>query len=327
MVILSDWNQGLEAYSIPEDLIKNINSLFSESHFAFKDDVFDVDEVFSYFGNIPDESTLSRFPNLQWVHFGSIGIDKISTRFIEENALTVTNGAKTNNSAVVTFCMGELFRSCKAGFLSRNPEKTEFTREHYNNFYDHMIDYSDIELTILGYGSIGKELATVLSPIIKNINIVTKTKRENYKNIKFFSLNEISDAIKESTHLINVLPLHKETFEILNKKTLKNINSTYYICAGRAETHVIEEIIKFIDLGNIRGASIDVHGLPNGQIQEIDLKHGMLNLYPHISGWTKNFWNNHKEIIIHNIKMFNADCHEDMKNLIYKKGKIFNGKT
>ena len=119
MVIISDWNQELKAYSIPKDLVRQINNYSKEIDFKFLGDIFNHSDVEVYFGNLPKESALSKFENLKWVHFGSIGIDKISQAFIENNKLTITNGANTNTKAVVTYCMGELFHSCKAGFLSR----------------------------------------------------------------------------------------------------------------------------------------------------------------------------------------------------------------
>ena len=50
----------------------------------------------------------------------------------------------------------------------------------------------------------------------------------------------------------------------------------------------------------------------------------MINLTPHISGWTTNFWTLQKKILMHNISMFNKNMHQDMKNLVYKKGIIYN---
>lgn len=320
MVIISDWNQELKAYSIPKDLVRQINNYSKEIDFKFLGDIFNYSDVEVYFGNLPKESALSKFENLKWVHFGSIGIDKISQAFIENNKLTITNGANTNTKAVVTYCMGELFHSCKAGFLSRVFDESELTRLYYNNFYDHMIDYDDIKLTILGYGGIGQKLAQMLSPLVKTINIVTRTKRPSFKNIKFFSLDEIVVPTSQSTHIINVLPLHDKTMGIINQEVCKHLNAIYYICAGRAETHVVDDILSSIDNGRIRGASLDVHGLPGGKIDESIMKYNKIKLSPHISGWTKNFWENQKEIIMHNLDIFSLDNHEKMKNLVYNKG-------
>ena len=183
-----------------------------------------------------------------------------------------------------------------------------------------MVDYDDISICLMGYGNIGKGLAELLSPIVKSINIVSKTKRSNYKNISFYTLSELEKALKNTTHLVNVLPLHKETKHIINLETLGKTKDLYYICAGRAETHSLDDVIFALKNGIMRGASIDVHGLKAGMIQESLLKLKNVNLTPHISGWTKNFWSNQSEIVLNNIKKAKIGKYEDMLNLIYIKG-------
>jgi len=321
MIILSDWNKQLEAYSIPESLINLINNESFNDEFVSSESDYSNDDVRFYFGNIPSEDLLKNFKNLEWVHFGSIGIDKLSENFIKDHSLTITNGSKTNSSAVVTYCMGEIFRSCKSGFLSRNShDSIELTRKYYNIFYEYMIDYNDIDLCLLGYGDIGQELVSALSSIVKTIHVVTKTKREDFKNVKFYSLDEINIAVTNISHMVNVLPLHNETRGIINREVLSEASNFYYICAGRAETHVHDDILKLLKSGDIRGASLDVHGLPNGKIQESTLSNNKIHLSPHISGWTKSFWGNQGEIILYNIKKANEDDHKSMKNIIYNRG-------
>ena len=77
MTILSDWNQNLHAYSIPESLIKSINNQGSDDQIIFDDSNCNPSSIRFYFGNIPNEKILSQYHNLEWIHFGSIGIDKL----------------------------------------------------------------------------------------------------------------------------------------------------------------------------------------------------------------------------------------------------------
>ena len=321
MVILSDWNKEIYAYRIPVGLISDINKLFGSEVFKFIDDKFDKEEVKYYLGNLPNQYNLAAYPNLEWVHFGSVGIDKLQESFIKKNFLTVTNSANINTKSVITYCMGEIFRSCKAGFLTRRyDEKIELTREYFNQYYEYMSDYNDISICLLGYGDIGKGLAKLLSPMVKQINVVSRTKRNNFKNISFFTLSEIKKALKDTSHLVNVLPLHNETNNILNLDSLRNIEDIYYICAGRAETHSLDDVIFALKNGIMRGASIDVHGLKAGMVQDSILNLNNVSLTPHISGWTNNFWNNQSEILLDNLKKAKIGKYEDMTNLIYLKG-------
>ena len=322
---ISDWNKDLKAYSIPKQIISSIEKITGRNSFKFVDEAYEKNKVTCYFGNIPNQDLLSEFKNLKWVHFGSIGIDKLSHEFISKNSLTVTNGAETNNSGVTTYCLGELFRSCKSGFISRVcNDENELNRNHYDKFYDFMIDYTDINLCILGYGDIGKELTKILSPIVNKINVVTRTKRNKYENVDFYEINKIQDATKDITHIINVLPLHEATKGIINNKLFQDFDNAYYICAGRAETHVNKDVLDALDNKLLRGASLDVYGLPNGEIQQDFIDNKQIHLSPHISGWTKNFWPNQSEIILYNINMYKENNFNEMKNLVYCEGSKLN---
>tara|TARA_Y100000385_G_C13095472_1_gene641021 strand:- start:732 stop:1736 length:1005 start_codon:yes stop_codon:yes gene_type:complete len=325
VLVISDWNKDLKAYSIPKDIISSIETVIGNNNFKFIDEDFEKDKVTCYFGNIPSQELLLEFKNLKWVHFGSIGIDKLSHDFISKNSLTITNSAKTNHSGVTTYSMGELFRSCKSGFISRVcNDENELNRSYYNKFYDYMIDYSDINLCILGYGDIGKEITKILSPIVNQINVVTRTKRNNFNNVNFYQINNIQNATKDITHVINVLPLHEKTKGIINNKFFQSLDNAYYICAGRAETHVNKDLLDALDNKFLRGASLDVYGLPNGEIQKDFLDNKKIHLSPHISGWTKNFWPNQSKIILYNINMYRENNFNKMKNLLYCKGSKLN---
>lgn len=321
--IVSDWNQKIVAYNMPSTL-RDYLSRISCKQIVFNSSGIDCSLVECYFGNLPSEKKLSKYPNIKWVHFGSIGTDKLSEEFIKKKRLTVTNSKKVNSSSVVTYCIGELFRSCKANIHSRSSlKKNVNTRNYFNNFFSSMIDYKDIVVAILGYGDIGQELVQILQPMVKHINVATRSKRNNKKNVYFYSLEDIKEATKKATHVINVLPLHASTSEIVTYDVLNSLDSAYYICAGRAETHSEDSILNLIENGNLRGASIDVFGLPGGKISENLSGSDKISLTPHISGWTSVFWEKQKEILEHNINCFKNNEYEYMKNIVFLKGERY----
>ena len=48
-------------------------------------------------------------PNLDWVHFGSIGTEKISSKVIIKNRLTITNSRNTMEEAVASSALAFIF--------------------------------------------------------------------------------------------------------------------------------------------------------------------------------------------------------------------------
>lgn len=318
-IIITDWNKNLKAYRAPKFFFDGLNDDFN---FYFVDQNFNEDDVMAYFGNTPSEAILDNFENLEWVHFGSVGIDKITDHYIKRRNLTVTNSKGLNSNSVITFCIGELFRSCK---IFNNGNKFPLNREKYDNYFERMLDFDDINLAILGYGKIGQGLKKFLSGWVNSINIVTRVKRQKTHNVNFFSLDELSLALENRTHIINVLPLTNETSNFINSKSLEYFpKDVFYINAGRGETNDMEELKKISNKGLIRGSSIDVFGLPNGRINEELLGLDNFNLTPHISGWTKNFWGSQKSLCKENIDLFKKQNLKKMKNLVFLKGSLLN---
>ena len=83
-----------------------------------------------------------------------------------------------NTKSVITYCLGELFSSCKNGFIDKEIQNSnKINRNHFDPFFKKMIDYDDIKLTILGYGDIGKSICEISSGLFREINVVTKNKK------------------------------------------------------------------------------------------------------------------------------------------------------
>ncbi len=319
--ILSDWNQKLDAYKVPEDFIDKISNKSTHVSFNFYDKK-NKDLINVYIGNLPSEKNLLKYKNLKWLHFGSVGIDKISEDFIVNKELTVTNSQGLNTKSVTTYCLGELFSSCKSGFMQRKTlSSKKINRNHFNPFFNKMIDFDDIKLTVLGFGDIGKNICEISSGLFKEINVVTKTKRKDKNNLRFYSLEELKVPLRRSTHIINVLPLTLDTRNLLTEEVFSSFKEdSYYICAGRAETHSLNSLFRLLDRRKIMGASIDVWGLPNGKIPSDFYNLQNIKITPHISGWTKNFWINQEKLLSHNINQFRNNREEKMKNLKYLNG-------
>ena len=81
--IASDWTSDLNDKDLGK---KNKNNL--EKLFPVEIDIVDLPDLKKstkdasiYFGNRIFEDIVKKIPNLEWVHFGSIGIEKAKRRF------------------------------------------------------------------------------------------------------------------------------------------------------------------------------------------------------------------------------------------------------
>ncbi len=326
-IVVTDWESKIQAYNLPEKLKAKCEAQ-NEIEIIYLSEIgsYEYDQIIAYYGNTPNEQVLRNFKNLKWIQFGSSGIDKISNEYIEENKLTVSNIGRINSKALVTFILGELFLSCKTGVIdSKNDQTILSNRRIYDRELEKFLEYDELHLLILGYGNTTRNLISLLSNVVKEISIITSEAKKNDKNIKFYTHDNYFEGLRNNppSHVINLLSLKNETKCFVDSDFINKINNSfYYINCGRAETQEKSDLIHALNSQKIWGASLDVFGLPGGEIDKEFRGISNIRLTPHISGWTKHFWKEMESIILFNSKKyFTKNNLSEMKNLLFKEGK------
>ena len=132
--IASDWTSDLMMYDLGK---KNKNKL--EKFFPVEIDIVDLPDLKKstkdasiYFGNRISENIAKKIPNLEWVHFGSIGIEKLSEDFIRSRKLTVSNSKNTMEDAVASSVLASIFALARGMVLYPELRKEKnFNRKFY----------------------------------------------------------------------------------------------------------------------------------------------------------------------------------------------------
>lgn len=314
-VIICDWESDLNPYNLSSVNQTKIQNQNFKVLFLSKIRSEDYINCEIYFGNKPDINFLKKLKNLKWIHLGSSGLDKIPDTFIFKNKITLTNIGNINSYSLASFCIGEIFTSLKLGRFN-NQNLSNLNRNDFNRYFETFMDFRDIKLGILGYGSTSKIIINLLRGLkYIQIKVLTNQEVKNTKNIKFFKKNKKKEFLNNITHLVNLLPLNPDNKNFINTKFLNLATKPfYYINVGRGETELSSSISKAIIKKKIIGATIDVHGTSDGIIPKT-YKGLNVKLTPHIAGWSNSFWDENMKIINFNLKQFKNNTFFKMKNL------------
>jgi glyoxylate/hydroxypyruvate reductase A len=149
------------------------------------------------------------------------------------------------------------------------------------------LDDSKIQIGIMGMGELGQDVANKLKHLGLNVHGWARSKKD-LSNIKVFAgSNEFTDFLSQSDILICLLPLTKETFNILNKDTFSSLPSgAYVINVARGEHLVVDDLIEALDSGKLSGACLDVfreEPLPN---DHVFWTHPKISITPHVASIT-----------------------------------------
>lgn len=117
----------------------------------------------------------------------------------------------------------------------------------------------DYPVGVMGLGKMGERVAKALTVFDFKVNGWSRSPRE-MDGVQCFSGMENLDAFLSQTRiLVNLLPLHAETENIINARTLALLQSgAYVINVGRGGHVVDADLIAQIESGHVSGAMLDV---------------------------------------------------------------------
>ena len=118
----------------------------------------------------------------------------------------------------------------------------------------------DIPVGILGFGEIGRRVATDLSLLGFPVMAWSRTEKPTPHGMSGFDGADGLDTMLGQTEvLVNLLPLTPETRSILNRKTFARMyRGGYLIQVGRGEHLVEADLLAALDSGQLAGAALDV---------------------------------------------------------------------
>ena len=201
----------------------------------------------------PEKDALSQFPNLKVVQSIGAGVDHI---FKSQQLSHSVQVCRIIDSQLTQ----DLYEYVLTGLMS-------YIRDFSIYFNDQLTKtwkpkrYQTIgqtTVTVLGLGSIGAFIAKELAKIGFTVRGWSKNLK-SIEGVETFNQQELSNAINGSDALVNVLPLTRETENMINKELMAQLNpGAYFINVGRGAHLVESDLLELIDNQHLSGALMDV---------------------------------------------------------------------
>jgi len=299
MKIYTDLHGRTSLFNIPDWGISEIQSIGA-------DIIYDYDDsVNIYFGDLLVGEDVKSLPNLKWIHFPSVGINRALIPEVLNSDIVVTNSkgifCKSVSSLAMSFI---LYFSKGLHFVQKLKDENKLNRENFDEYINYLKEPNDTKCLIVGYGDIGKELGKMCKSL--NMKVYTIQTKDNlmesiYKNRPDF--------------VINLLPLTLKTNHLFDAKLFKCMKpDSYFINLGRGKTVVEDDLIQILKDKVIAGAGLDVFDVePLPKESELWNLDNVL-MTPHIANIDKNYWKNQIELFIDNLQRFKNN--KKLKNLM-----------
>lgn len=316
MYLICDWEDRVAHYNLPlyyRSKLKEIcdsagiNLVFCSHQGQWPD----VNQVLAYVGNRPEAEILLS-TSLKWIHFGSVGTDRISSSEASKKGVVITNSRGIFDEAVALHTVSRLLNR----LIPRHELQKQFDFNR-TSWEQSTIKAGSSLFHVLGNGPIAQCLCIMLVNLGLKVRAYTRTPSKHDMPYDVVHFDHEDEELNDRNFVINLLPAAEGTEGFVTTSFLKKFSSIYYyLNIGRPHTESLSDISTLMRSGIIEYAGWDV-------IRDKDvclaLKHEFnqrVDFTPHIAAFTTDHWSASFELLLKNINCFLAKDYKSMDNQV-----------
>ena len=252
-------------------------------------------------GSLP---RLELAPNLRWVQGHWAGIDHLTDSPVWHSDILITTASGIHTTNMAQYTLTQLLAwAHRAPTWFKHQQAGKWPKDRWQKYAPQELRGATVG--ILGYGSIGREIARLVKPFGCQILVTKRDARhltddgytlpgtgdpDGILPDRIYPPEATRSMLTECDYVIITLPLTPQTTHLFDEQLLKEMKpSAYLINIGRGKIIDEKALIKALRRGWIAGAGLDVF-----ETEPLPAKSplwGMDNviLTPHISGFTPHY--------------------------------------
>lgn len=202
-----------------------------------------------------------RYENLRWIELSSAGYTRYDREDLKE-ALRARGTIVTNASSVFADSCAQ---HVLAMMLSLGRQLPQSLRDqladrswHYAERRYHSRRLTGQTVLMLGYGAIGRRLAELLAPFGMKLLALRRQARSE-SAVRVVAAENISSALGEADHVVNILPENDATRDFVNARRLACCKrGAHFYNIGRGTTVDQRALAEALSSGRLAAAYLDV---------------------------------------------------------------------
>jgi phosphoglycerate dehydrogenase-like enzyme len=261
-------------------------------------------------------------PKLKWVQSDYAGIDHIAGHAIVNSEVLVTTLSGVTASVIAEYVlMSILSLGHKLPLMMADKAEKEWAEEGWRRF--NPLELRDSTVGIVGYGSIGRQVANVCKALGANILVVKRDLKilqddgfrlegtgdpeadladRIYPPEAIGSMSEICDF------LVITLPLTKDTRGLIGERVFNTMKEgSFLIDVSRGGVVDHGALVEALNDGKLAGAALDVFPVEPLPSSSPLWEMGNVFLSPHISGSTARYRELALELFVENMQRYLSD--------------------
>lgn len=205
---------------VPDNSEKNLNRALKALEYV---------EIAILGGVLPIQN-LEHAPNLKWIHFDWVGIEKILTRAMFEGGRIITNGSGRNSICLAEHVFYFIFT------LTYGTRDIFISQHDHHWGVNHLNPYSCLfnkTILIIGTGSIGTEVALRAKSFgMKTVGYSRTLKEHNSAYDRQESKQagvDLASLITQADFIVLSVPLNTDTYHLIDASVFEKMKKTAYL--------------------------------------------------------------------------------------------------
>jgi len=233
-----------------------------------------------------DEKILSHCPNLKAISRHGVGYDNVDLNYIKNNNISLLITATANAVAVAEHVISMFLSISKSTKIYDQDVRDGKFKINANKIQT--FELLNKNILIAGFGRIGKKLISRCLSFDTNVYVYDPYVDENIiKKYGGKKVDSINDALKIADYVSLHMPLTKETKDLINYSTFKEMkNNSIIVNTARGGIINENDLNKALNEGLIFGAGLDVFSKEPIEDDNPLLKNNKVILSPHSATFT-----------------------------------------
>ncbi len=215
-------------------------------------DVSDIDAVVC--NSLFIYNDIKEFKNLRTIQLTSAGLDRVPLDYINEKGIQLFNARGVYSIPMAEWVVLKILEIYKK---SRKFDKNQ--DEHKWDKQRDLLELTDKTAAIIGFGSVGYEVAKRLKAFDVKVIGVGRRKIESDLLDEYYLIEDIDEVLKRSDIVVLTLPLTEETKHFMDRDKISNMKDNS-VLVNVSRGGVIDEVdlINAIRYGKFLGVALDV---------------------------------------------------------------------
>ena len=197
---------------------------------------------------------LDKFKNLKFVQLTSAGLDRVPVEKMNEKGIVLHNARGVYSTPMAEWVLTGVLT------LYKNTNAFYSNQQNHKWIKDRNVkELSGSTICIVGCGSVGTECAKLFKPFSNEMIAVDIVKPKSDLFDNYYTINNVTEAVKNADVVILTLPLTDETRNMFNKELLSQFkNDAILVNISRGAVVNEVDLIDALKNGKIDGAVLDV---------------------------------------------------------------------